>query len=553
MNIKIIVISVAIFSVMGFALTSMAATSPTPTEVTAGNYTINIFNNSVIKNISFNGTSIVNYGKVSGKNLSSQSGMIGNMNQFSGVYNLSYMNTEDGSGLLMATYGSTASIQLNFTATPKPLPIGHTDDMSNYVNLYYVDISGYNFTIASTVAATVAGSNYTFSVPSSSFVKYVIVAIVSNSAMNNMFDHFEHEINGYRFSYDSSTGLVNGRFLNFTFYSSNQTISNYFDKLSNMTIFKNITAKATGNQNFQFYTGMYVGNIFYDSSAYYSLMVHDNPALQSTFMLINGTIHFNVSKNMTITQKNFTFNDRFDYSGEFDNLSMDMQQSVYGGGSFVFLSAPHFYGMMTFAGARNVMVNGTEITANTNGTMVVSFVSPPGLSNGVKHFAPMAYALEHGKLGLQVAIEKVNSTLNNMTLDLNTSISAVIKSASSSGVVININSSESSGTVIAVYVASNVMNASKLVVKFDGSAAVQVSASALVNETSTTTAYYNVTADGNGSLVMIYIPHFSDHTIEIEPYVATSTPVSMYYYIAVIVVIVAIIAAVGYVMVRRKQ
>ncbi|CAC11754.1 hypothetical membrane protein [Thermoplasma acidophilum] len=551
MNIKILAISVAIFSVIGFAITSSAATSPTPTAVTAGEYTINIFPNSVIKNISFNKTNIVNYGKVSGENLSSLPRMMDDMNQYSSIDNLSYMSTEDGTGLILATYGSSASIQLNFTGTVKALPVD--TKMSNYVGLYYFNVSGYNFTIASTVSPAKSKNNYTFSVQSSIYPKVVIVAIISNNGIQNMIDHFEHRINGYKFTYNSTTGLVNGKFLNFTFYKTNQTIANYFDRLSNLTVFKNITAMAVGNQGFQFYSGMYVGNIFYDSSAYYSLMVHDNPALQSTFMLVNGTIHFNVSKGIAITERNFTFNDRFDYNAEAGNMSMAMQQDVYGGAWFVFLSAPHFYGMMTFAGARNVTVNGTQITAETNGTMIVSFVSPPGLSNGVKNFAPMTYALEHGKLGMQIAIEKVNSTLTNITLDLNTSINAVIKSASSSGVVINVNSSQSHGTVIAVYVSSSVLNASKLIVKFDGSAAVQVSASALVNETSTTTAYYNVTADGNGSLVMIYIPHFSDHTIDIEPYTSISTPISMYYYVAVIVVVVAIIAAIGYVMVRRKK
>ncbi|MCY0852335.1 MAG: hypothetical protein OWQ34_06340 [Thermoplasma acidophilum] len=552
MNIKILAISVAIFSVIGFALTSSAATSPTPTAVTAGNYTINIFYNSVIKNISFNNTNIVNYGKVAGSNLSAFSGMMDDANQYSNLYNLSYMSTEDGNGLILATYGSSASIQLNFTGTVKASSVD-TTNIGDYFGLYYLNVAGYNFTIFSTVSPTISKNNYTFSAQSSINQKEVKVWIISDNSILNMFDHLEHRINGYKFTYNSTTGLVNGKFLNFTFYKTNQTISNYFDKLSNLTVFKNITAMAFGNQGFQFYSGMYVGNIFYDSSAYYSLIVHNNPALQSTFMLENGTIHFNVSKGIAITERNFTFDDRFDYNAEADNMSMAMQQDIYGGASFIFLSAPHFYGMMTFAGARNVTVNGTQITAKTNGTMVVSFVSPPGLSNGVKNFAPMTYALEHGRLGMQIAIEKINSTLNNMTLDLNTSINAVIKSASSSGVVININSSQSRGTVIAVYISSSVMNASKLTVKFDGSAAVQVSASVLVNETSTTTAYYNVTADGNGSLVMIYIPHFSDHTIEIEPYVATTAPMSIYYYVAVIVVVVAIIAAVGYVMVRRKN
>lgn len=282
-------------------------------------------------------------------------------------------------------------------------------------------------------------------------------------------------------------------------------------------------------------------------------MIHNNPTLQSSFIVKNGTVMFNVSNGISLTEKNITFKANEEFEANSDDMGLELNQSVYAGTSFVFMNAPHFYAMMTFVNG-NVSVNSMNNTIifKTNKTGFVNFVSPPGLSNGVNKMKPMQYALERGKLGLQMAFEKVNSTINNFTIAYNASVHALVKSVSSNGIVINVNSSETSGTVIAVYVTNNVINASRLIVKFDGSAAVQVSASALVNETSTTTAYYNVTADGNGSMVLIYVPHFSDHTIQIEPYTAVQQ-FSLTYYAAIIVVIVAIVAAIAYVFVKRKK
>ncbi len=450
----------------------------------------------------------------------------GNINSMG---NLSYMNFSDGNGIILATFGTTSSnsagIYLNLTEKPKQISFQFNNDMMKTFSLgnykdYYINVSGQTFVIASDVSPAVNGNNMSFS---SAGLIYVV--IFNDQSLMNEMNIYDHYANGFRFHYNSATGNVSGRYASFNFYKDNGTISSFYDNISQMTVFNNITMKGNGNlPSIMITQSPIVGNMFYYGNSTYAFAVHDNPALQSSFVINNGTMTINVSSSLTMINKTYMVNfggmQSAVMNGNILNATMGFNQQIRAGTTFVYLNGTDFYGMLNIQGGE-VSISGHEITIKTNGTAIISFVAPPGLQKIYRGFGAMQYAMDRGKLGLQMSIENVNSTITNYTVYLNNSINAIVKSAQNGKVVININSSEPTGTVVAIFVSNSVIkNTTAMSVKFDSSFAIKTTAADLVNETSTTTAYYNVTSTENGSVIMIYIPHFSDHVLEIEPYTA---------------------------------
>lgn len=254
MNIKTLVIAVAIFSVIGFAMTSLAATSAPAKDVVAGDYKLGLANGQ-INYVKYNNTLIISYGFVSGSNLSSYNTPMSKDSGFGMLFNnsgnLSYASFVNGNSLVLATAGSGSEyIQLNFTSN---LTAANSDRESfmdqDVVSAYYLNVDGYNFTVVSNGKVTNSHTNYTFTVQSNHFPSSNIlyVLIVSNTGVNGMFQHFEHMLRGYKFTYDKTTGNVTGRYLYFNFYQSNETIQNFYDRLSGLRVFNNVSGMGNGS------------------------------------------------------------------------------------------------------------------------------------------------------------------------------------------------------------------------------------------------------------------------------------------------------------------
>ncbi|MGC8609117.1 MAG: hypothetical protein ACP5UV_04510 [Thermoplasmata archaeon] len=571
MNYKIVTIAVLALTVMGFASTSFASPGPAAAfdHIQSGNYSFNLMGKGNISNINYETNQIVVNGTVHGNNLTSifknvmmKSPESGNFNS---TGNLSYASFENGEGIIMATYSSSgsASVYLNFTSRPVSSGFRFNNDMqSNYgfANYYYVNVSGQTFIVASEGQSMVNGHNITFT-SSSKFMSmpggFVFVAILNDQSIMNGFKMYNHYANGFRFNYNSKTGSVSGRYASFNFYKDNGTINSFFDNISHITVFNNITMRGNGSlPSIMMVTSPVVGNMFYYGNSTYAFAVHDNPSIQSSFTINNGSITMNVSRGITIKNETAAIRSGFTSSlnanGNVANMTMGFDQQVNAGTTFIRLNGTGFYGMIYIIGG-NATIRGNEIKITTKNTSIVSFIAPPGLQRMYPGYNAFQYAMEKGRLGLQMSLEMVNSTITNYTVYLNNSINAIVKSAQNGKVVIDIDSSQHSGTVIAVFVSNGVIhNSTKMTVKFDSSLAVKTTASSLVNETSTTTAYYNITTTANGSLVLIYIPHFSTHTLEIEPY-TSAISYNLYYYIAAGIVVVAIVAGLGIYFIRKKK
>ena len=101
------------------------------------------------------------------------------------------------------------------------------------------------------------------------------------------------------------------------------------------------------------------------------------------------------------------------------------------------------------------------------------------------------------------------------------------------------------------------MNSGKIYVYFDGNLANLSSISTAINATSSTSAYYGYEQVNGGYLVVIHVPHFSDHNITISDSVISSSPgtsplpLSALDLAIIAVVVVAVIA--GIVLAVRKK
>ena len=106
---------------------------------------------------------------------------------------------------------------------------------------------------------------------------------------------------------------------------------------------------------------------------------------------------------------------------------------------------------------------------------------------------------------------------------------------------------------MAVFIGNNMTkNTGHAYVKFDGKIATYVTMSTLVNETSTTHAYYSYTNTSSGMYVFMYIPHFSNHTMVVSNEPFKNSSYTEYYIAGGIIAVLALIGVAAYVIKKKK-
>ncbi|EQD45322.1 hypothetical protein B1A_14861 [mine drainage metagenome] len=173
--------------------------------------------------------------------------------------------------------------------------------------------------------------------------------------------------------------------------------------------------------------------------------------------------------------------------------------------------------------------NGT-ITINSTGTSIIHLISPPGLRNIGKYGKQIDNAIMDGKISTLVFLNSTKSgAYSNLTVGFNGSVSAGVSSQHNGLALINISSNNHRGTTLSIFVTKQFLGASSSVyIKFNGQAINITSPGTILNITSTTNAYYATINESTGVLVLIHVPHFSNHTLTVSstPFTSTSTPQS---------------------------
>ncbi len=507
------------------------------------------------------------------------------------IGNLTVFTAGNENTLIMSTQsvglGSSASITLNLNSPVSKLNL--TTTQHNYLqsntgnvaasylanNMYKVSVNNTQFILFSTVNVSVANGaqSVTYTKSGGMFYNQVFVGI---SPLGALKDTIEKEVRSHEnpFTYNNTTGMVNGRFVSFNVNPTSGVISQFTDVQSNATIFTSIQASGNGtigadspSSAFAAMQPIVAGNVFFFGNNTVVYQMHNNPSIVQNTYLSNGTLTYNVNSGLNISVFNPPKEDvgsehlnasTVNYTG----VNLGDQFDIPASSTIVFIHNSTFKGSLFVHGATVSVNNATGVvTITTNGTAHVTFVAPPGL----QHLEPtvresIQYAIDHGKLAALVVLGSAGNSSSNLSVSYNSSMQINVQNVSTGSITVKVGSLNHEGTNFAIFVPNNVIqNNSKITLKFDSQViTLSKNMNNVVNATSTTQATFYYVQVSGGTLVVIHVPHFSQHTIQISTSSATtgtglpglSGQTGLYAALGVLVVI-GVVA--GVVLVRRKK
>lgn len=554
------IVIVGLLTVLVLSSVSMAASGqPVNTAgESMGHYSFTLAGNSTIKGLTYNSdgsTSMLAYNiTVDGVNCVTLPSTM-NLNMVS-TSNMTVVSMEQMHALLVSTSsrsGSEAKIVVNLTTQPvevknnmkiefqsqvgSMLSSNMNIQSSSQMNVFEISngsFMGYLFTNGNT---KLSNNNTTITASKSSSLlssSKLVAGFVSNGNFKGMLkNYFSKHKNHEQFEYNATTGLVSGSFVNFKFNSSTGVISNFTSHIGNNTVvFQNISASGNGtigssSQVPPFRVGqpLEMGSIFFYANNSYTYAIHNNPSIESNFFVDNGTMVFNVSPGLKISEHNITYgfhstmnvSEAFENSSVAANATLGLNDSYLLSATSIMVSGHGYFGIMSIRGG-DVTISGSKISVTTSGLAGISMVSPPGLqminSSLEKGFQN---SIASGKLAGQIAISSDNGSSSNMSIFFNSSLRMTVTSVQNGKVTVEVGSSQQKGTSISIFVSDKfVSNSGKIYVTFDGNSAILSSLNGTLNASSTTSAYYTTVQENSGTVVIIHIPHFSNHTIEVS-------------------------------------
>ena len=404
-------------------------------------------------------------------------------------------------------------------------------------------------------------------------VNPLVAGFISRGNAESLLEKYSLEHHEDKFTYNATSGSVTGSFLSFVFNRTNGNITDFTSLPANREVFSNINVSGNGTLLAQsdlpvFHSSVItVGGMFVYSNGSKLYSIHNNPTLQSSFLVYNGTMNFMLGKGLSAT--NFTTpgkDTQYNLSMMGSNLSYDANTTFefdheFGAGhNTVAISGDGFLGFLMVNNANVTIDNGLlTISSPHNSTAKVSFLAPPGLQDLNSTIQNrLQYAMAHGKLAGQISINFVNSTISNLTMNLNASVNFSISSVNAGKVSFNLGSHDHQGTNVAVFISNSILKNAvngTVYVYLDGARVSLSSYNGVVNSTSDVTASYAVIQENSGVLVIVHIPHFSNHTLVISSTAiqpsGTLTQTD-YEYIA-IGGVAAVIAAIGAVAILRRK
>ncbi len=397
-----------------------------------------------------------------------------------------------------------------------------------------------------------------------------------NSTING---HFKAEHNyGAKLTYNSTTGMISGQYLHakfkngvFTNLTDNQTSTTLISKMyANGTSIFSLSSFLKQQEHLLINNSSYtMGDLFLHMNSTSFFALHNNPSMETNIAVHDGELHLNIPSYATTynttnnTQVNASANAKFDSnvnSSMFGKVSTSTQLML---GSNNHISAGRKMIMidnngtvaMIFVHNGNFVIKHNMITISSNHTAMVSIVAPPGLQN-MSHSKMVMKNIFNGKISAEAALNLVNGTMTNSTINYNSSIGLKYAKSTSTTNTFNVNSSVHHSTIISIFIGKNATkDTGNAYVKFDGSIITKVSLSTLVNETSTSKAYYSDINTSSGMYVFVYVPHFSNHTVQVSntAYPSNVSPnITEYYIIGGIIAVIAIIGIVAVVIKKRK-
>jgi hypothetical protein len=398
----------------------------------------------------------------------------------------------------------------------------------------------------------------------------------AGAGFNNSIDtHFGHNF-GAKLTYNSTTGMVTGRYLIANYNSSTGVFSNVTYNMTSTVLISKMYSNGTtiagfpidlGFRNFFGNMAYRLGNMFIMVNGTSFYVLHNNPSLESN-MMVRGNLTldvpssariYNTSSNMQVsTSANASLNAQAN-SSVFGNVSIadhvmvNFNNTINVGRQMIVIDNNGTIAMLFIHNGNFKITNNTITISSTGfGPVLVNMVVPPGLQK-ISNNSMVVSNIMKGRISSEIALNYVNGTIANSTINYNSSTHFVYTGKTSSTTSFGINSTVNHHTIVAVFIGNNVTkNTGHAYVKFDGKIATYVSMSTLVNETSSTHAYYSYTNTSSGMYVFMYVPHFSNHTMVVSNTPFHNTDYTDYYIIGGLIAAIAIIGVGIYAIKKRK-
>ncbi len=427
------------------------------------------------------------------------------------------------------------------------------------------------------VSLTGSNSNTVMSIEqvNSTFMEKItplFAVFVTSQNIQNLLQNHKNQLLSNKFAYNATTGKVVGKYVSFQFNNSTNTVSNMnlTSHSINSTLFSSVKISGNGTigkgfniPSFKIGSVDTYGSIFFYANDTYIMTVHDNPVAQSSYIVNNGTIIFSLPDHSNVSMLRMNgFDTRVNESMVLSGSSFQ-EKEMFGlnnrvsfGTDVLKINTPNVTEMMVVNGGNITVKNNSTITVKTGKYAMINVVVPPGLHNLGKYEKRLDNALSSGKIAAELSING-NTNSQNFTMSFNSTVITNITSISSGHAIISVSAlpGHKQGTNVVIFLSNTFLqNSHNVYIKFDGTVISSMSMNGLLNDTSSVSAAYSVYAESNGDLVIMHIPHFSKHTIEVSntEFPSTTATVSSLL-IPVIGVVIAAAVIVGAVVFIRKR
>ena len=427
------------------------------------------------------------------------------------------------------------------------------------------------------VSLTGSNSNTVMSIEqvNSTFMEKItplFAVFVTSQNIQNLLQNHKNQLLSNKFAYNATTGKVVGKYVSFQFNNSTNTVSNMnlTSHSINSTLFSSVKISGNGTigrgfniPSFKIGSVDTYGSIFFYANDTYIMTVHDNPVAQSSYIVNNGTIIFSLPDHSNVSMLRMNgFDTRVNESMVLSGSSFQ-EKEMFGlnnrvsfGTEVLKINTPNVTEMMIVNGGNITVKNNSTITVKTGKYAMINVVVPPGLHNLGKYEKRLDNALSSGKIAAELSING-NTNSQNFTMSFNSTVITNITSISSGHAIISVSAlpGHKQGTNVVIFLSNTFLqNSHNVYIKFDGTVISSMSMNGLLNDTSSVSAAYSVYAESNGDLVIMHIPHFSKHTIEVSntEFPSTTATVSSLL-IPVIGVVIAAAVIVGAVVFIRKR
>lgn len=401
------------------------------------------------------------------------------------------------------------------------------------------NITGYFFSNGKLLESS--GNNLTFYSNQTGSYTPLISGFMSRGDALSLIHEYSVKDHENAFAYNNTTGAVTGKFLSFNVNGTDGNLSNFTSVLAGQQVFSYITSNGSGNLTSNSELPVLqspitlAGGLFVYQNGSSIFAIHDNPSLQSKFIVYNGTVTFRLAKGLVASSfatlgqnKSYNKSELNSNLSYMANASFGFDHEVEAGHSAVAIAGSAFYGLLLVNNA-NLTISGNVLTVTSakDGIASVSFVAPVGLQNmSAQEQGRLAYAISHRLIAAQLSFDFLNSAISQLTMNLNNSINVSVSASNQGRISLTLSSVNHRGANIAIFLSNQVINTSSsgtVYVYLDGA---QVSISTydgVVNSTSSVNASYAVIQENSGILLLVHIPHFSNHTLVVSSSVITTS------------------------------